>query len=205
MKKQMTPEQKREYNSRPEQIQKRKEYYSRQDIKERNERLRKIRRQNPEYRKRENEKSRERASTVEFKAKMKSIRSSDEYKKYRNAYNKEYFSNSHNKLIKNIRARVRKFLKNKSQTNIRSGVCCTKEYLIKHIERKFKKGMTWDNYGIVWHIDHIIPLSKFPNNEEEAIKANHFSNLQPMFAIENIIKKNKILKPAQPELIIQYK
>ena len=53
--------------------------------------------------------------------------------------------------------------------------------------------MSWDNIGRDWHIDHIFPLSKVNwENEEERKMACHYTNLQPMFAIENIKKGNKI-------------
>lgn len=60
-----------------------------------------------------------------------------------------------------------------------------------HIERKFKKGMSWDNHG-EWHIDHIIPLAS-ANTEEELIKLCHYTNLQPLWAEENIRKGSKII------------
>ena len=49
--------------------------------------------------------------------------------------------------------------------------------------------MSWENYGKIWNIDHIKAVSKFHLNEIE--KANHFSNLQPMFCKDNIRKSNK--------------
>jgi hypothetical protein len=55
-----------------------------------------------------------------------------------------------------------------------------------HIEKQFKDGMSWDNFG-EWHIDHIIPLSS-GKNEEEIIKLNHYTNLQPLWAEENLAK-----------------
>jgi 5-methylcytosine-specific restriction endonuclease McrA len=55
-----------------------------------------------------------------------------------------------------------------------------------HLEKQFKSGMTWENYGKVWEIDHIKPISKFDLSIlEERIKANALSNLQPMLAEEN--------------------
>lgn len=59
--------------------------------------------------------------------------------------------------------------------------------------------MSWDNYGIYdgklnsgWDIDHIIPLSS-ANTEEELIKLNHYSNLQPLCSMTNrYIKKDNI-------------
>ena len=59
-----------------------------------------------------------------------------------------------------------------------------------HTERQFAKGMSWSNYG-EWHIDHIIPLS-YANTEEELKKLCHYSNLQPLWAVDNLIKSDKI-------------
>ena len=59
-----------------------------------------------------------------------------------------------------------------------------------HIERQFTKGMTWDNQG-EWHIDHIIPLAS-ANTKQELKKLCHYSNLQPLWAVDNIIKSAKI-------------
>ena len=60
----------------------------------------------------------------------------------------------------------------------------------QHIEKQFTKGMNWDNYG-EWHIDHIIPLSS-ANTKKELKNLCHYTNLQPLWAKENIIKKDKI-------------
>jgi hypothetical protein len=55
--------------------------------------------------------------------------------------------------------------------------------------------MNWDNYGRKgWHIDHIIPLSNFNlQDREQFLKANHFTNLQPLWAEENLQKSDKII------------
>ena len=53
--------------------------------------------------------------------------------------------------------------------------------------------MSWDNYGLHgWHIDHIIPISS-AKTEEELYKLFYYTNLQPLWAIDNIKKGNKIL------------
>jgi len=57
------------------------------------------------------------------------------------------------------------------------------------LEHQFKEGMNWDNQG-KWHIDHIIPLSS-GNTEEEIIKLCHYTNLQPLWAIDNMKKGSK--------------
>jgi hypothetical protein len=59
-----------------------------------------------------------------------------------------------------------------------------------HIQRRFKENMSWSNYG-EWHIDHIIPLSS-GKNRDEWIKLNHYSNLQPLWAEENMRKKARL-------------
>ena len=59
-----------------------------------------------------------------------------------------------------------------------------------HLQSKFQIGMTWENYGRKgWHIDHIKPCDSFNLKEEsEQRKCFHFSNMQPMWAIDNLKK-----------------
>lgn len=63
-----------------------------------------------------------------------------------------------------------------------------------YIESKFKPGMSWNNWSIHgWHIDHIIPLSSFNlNDRNEFLKAVHYTNLQPLWAHENLSKSDRI-------------
>ena len=97
-----------------------------------------------------------------------------------------------------VRTRLKGWIKNKDGKKIERNkmeeiVGCSREELRNYLEKKFKPGMTWLNhsrYG--WHIDHIIPLSKFdPNKYEDIKKANHYTNLQPLWAEENLKKNNK--------------
>lgn len=76
-----------------------------------------------------------------------------------------------------------------------SDLGCTTQELKNYLESKFKPGMTWENRGRTgWHIDHIIPLSSFDlSNREEALKACHYTNLQPLWAEENLAKNAKII------------
>lgn len=62
---------------------------------------------------------------------------------------------------------------------------------VSYIQSKFQEGMNWDNRGL-WHIDHIIPLSS-SKNEEDVIKLCHYTNLQPLWAKDNLMKGDKIL------------
>lgn len=79
--------------------------------------------------------------------------------------------------------------KKKSRTHEILG--CEWEFFKSHLERQFLRGMSWENRS-EWHIDHIIPTSK-AENEEDAIRLNHFTNLRPMWASENIAKSDRVL------------
>jgi hypothetical protein len=75
---------------------------------------------------------------------------------------------------------------------------CDYETFKKHIESQFIDGMSWDNKN-EWHIDHIIPVSS-AKNENEMILLNHYLNLQPLWATDNLSKGSKL-----PALIMQNK
>lgn len=77
-------------------------------------------------------------------------------------------------------------------------VGCTPDFLRQHLEKQFKPGMTWENYGSHWHVDHRIPLAS-GNSPEEIKGLSHWTNLQPLEALENIIKSDKIpIETGQP-------
>lgn len=60
-----------------------------------------------------------------------------------------------------------------------------------HLESLFKEGMTWNNHG-EWHVDHVKPLKLFDlTDPEEVLKATHYSNLQPLWASENLKKGSR--------------
>lgn len=73
---------------------------------------------------------------------------------------------------------------------------CNSELLKNHLEQKFLKGMTWNNYGKQWHIDHIIPCDSFDLTlPDEQKKCFHYTNLQPLWARDNQKKGNKMTYP----------
>jgi membrane protein involved in colicin uptake len=78
---------------------------------------------------------------------------------------------------------------------------CDWEFLKSHIESQFKDGMSWENRK-EWHIDHIIPLAS-ASSEDDIIRLCHFSNLQPLWAEDNLRKKNRIVE-CQPELTLKH-
>ena len=94
-----------------------------------------------------------------------------------------------------MRSRVKKFLKlNNIHTKNRTFqiIGCSPLYLKEYIEKKFTEGMCWNLVGKEIHIDHIIPLSS-AKTEEEIYKLCHYTNLQPLWAKDNLTKSNKIL------------
>ena len=157
--------------------------------------------------------------TQEYYNKTKHNRA-DYYKTYRKE-NKEYFNNySHNHYhtnkelyrewereryatnlpyrIKHITStRIHEALKTyqvlKKDRTIEYLGCSIGDYC-NYLELKFDDKMNWNNQGDYWHIDHIKPIAAFDlNNEEELYKCFHYTNTQPMEALENRLKSDKIL------------
>ena len=106
----------------------------------------------------------------------------------------QYKNNIQHRLKQILRERMRKaFKRNQKTGSAVKDLGCSIEQLKKHLESKFLPNMTWTNYGPDgWHIDHIIPLTKFNlSDRNEFLKACHYTNLQPLWAIDNIKKSNK--------------
>lgn len=145
------------------------------------------------------------------KKKIDDYRSTDEYKKTHRKKNAEYFKTSKGRAVS------RKYEKNRKKRdpeyrmriNLRRRLTigfkaqgtykntgtlkllgCSWGVFKDHIRKKFKPGMTWDNYG-KWHIDHIKPMSKFNLLlKEEQFKCCNYKNLQPLWAEENLKKRD---------------
>lgn len=99
------------------------------------------------------------------------------------------------KLKSLIRSRLYNFLKFKNVTKKNKTseiVGCSLEFLKEYLESKFTYGMCWELMGKYIHVDHIVPLSS-AKNEEEIYKLCHYTNLQPLWAIDNLKKNNKII------------
>ena len=99
------------------------------------------------------------------------------------------------RLLKSMRHRVHLALKSRDSSKASSTtvlIGCTIEELKHHLESKFTSGMTWENYG-KWHVDHIRPCASFDlNNPEEQKVCFHYSNLQPLWARDNIVKGSSV-------------
>jgi hypothetical protein len=107
-----------------------------------------------------------------------------------------YSENINYKLKCRLRHRLRMALKG----NFKSGSAvddlgCSIPELKVYLESKFSPGMTWDNWNDVgWHIDHIKPLASFDlTDRKQFLEACHYTNLQPLWAKDNLIKSDNIL------------
>ena len=125
----------------------------------------------------------------------------------RNSYLRAYNKNKRIedplfKIVNNIRTSIYNSIKRGGYTknsNTLSILCCTYDEFKLHLENKFEDWMTWYNYGKYngelnygWDIDHIIPISS-ARSEENIIKLNHYTNLQPLCSkINRDIKKDKL-------------
>ena len=135
----------------------------------------------PENRAKKAETDRLRRQTPEFRAKHA------EYLRRRRQTNPQF------RLAHLLRNRLRHALKGtvKSARTLEL-LGCSIEHLVKHLESKFQPGMSWENQG-EWHVDHIRPLASFdlsdPHQQREAC---HWTNLQPLWASDNIRKGDKL-------------
>jgi hypothetical protein len=116
---------------------------------------------------------------------------------------KRFLTDPKFKILARFRDRIR-FTIRKSKGTKRNSTLellgCSLEQARKHIEQQFKEGMNWNNCGAKgWHIDHIIPCSAFDLTKvEEQKKCFHYTNLQPLWAKENMSKGNKLPDGSRP-------
>ena len=96
-------------------------------------------------------------------------------------------------LIHTLRCRLNKVIKrNQKAGSAINDLGCSVEFLKQHLEQQFKDGMTWENRGKVWHIDHIEPLCSFDLTiREQLLIACHYTNLRPLFKEDNLEKITK--------------
>jgi hypothetical protein len=119
-----------------------------------------------------------------------------ERSEYRSRYRSEKRKNDPMyRVICNSRERLKNFLKSKNIDKKNKSfdiIGCSPQELKNHLEKQFSERMCWENYGYYgWHIDHIIPLDS-GKTEDEILKLFHFTNLQPLWWIDNLNKGSKI-------------
>lgn len=167
----MTPDKIKKYN---------REYYLRN--------REKIKKKSKEYRILNKDEIKEKKKEYYQKNKERINKKKKEYKKNR-IHIDPLFKLKHNLRNRTSRAFKAKFWRKNGGTENILGA--SYEEVRTYIENKFTDGMSWDNYG-KWHIDHIIPLSS-AKTEKELKGLCHYTNLQPLWAEDNIIKGSKIL------------
>jgi hypothetical protein len=110
-------------------------------------------------------------------------------------YNVEWKRKNKNNVQYNISCNLRRRLNKALNRNYKSGSAvrdlgCSIDELKIYLESKFQSGMNWDNYGLYgWHIDHIKPLASFDlTDRNQLLEACHYTNLQPLWANDNLTK-----------------
>lgn len=127
----------------------------------------------------------------------------DERKKYRQdnaekirVYRKTQRTIPHHRFRHRLANRIRAAVKAKGVKKLHRTenlLGCTIQFFMGHLEQKFQAGMAWDNYG-EWHIDHIIPCASFNLLiESEQLRCFHYTNLQPLWAQDNLRKSSQIV------------
>lgn len=113
----------------------------------------------------------------------------EELKEYNKTYHKEYYSLLKNKLIKSIRVRASKHM-NIENLSLEDIIGCSINFYINFLKFQFKEDMSEFNYGSLWEIDHIIPLSV----AKDIKQALHYTNTRPCHISVNQTKHAKIDK-----------
>jgi hypothetical protein len=99
----------------------------------------------------------------------------------------------HARLVMRYRCRVHHALKhNRKSQPTAELIGCSVAELKSHLENQFQPGMSWDNYGD-WHVDHIKPCASFDlSKPEQQQQCFHYSNLQPLWGRDNLLKSDKV-------------
>jgi hypothetical protein len=176
----------------------------------------KIKNQAKSYCELNSNKVKERKKNYYNKNKVKVIKKSKDYyknnKEKKKEYDKVYRKNNKKKrndrdklrrkndtqykLTMSLRSRLNNVLKrNQKVGSAVKDLGCTVDELISYLESKFQPEMSWDNWSKDgWHIDHIKPLTSFDlTDRKQLLEACHYTNLQPLWAKDNLVKSDKII------------
>lgn len=109
-------------------------------------------------------------------------------------YRKKHQKHPHIKLRKKYHKKLKKILFKIKNPNLYCElVGCTKQEFVKHLENLWTENMNWDNYGDIWCLDHKIPLVSFNlSDPKDVSRAYHYTNTQPLYILDNIIKADKM-------------
>lgn len=132
-----------------------------------------------------------------FKEHLQKYRSTREYQVKRAIYLKTKYDTSHQfKVAQLCRTRIRSALKHnvKSDSTLKLMGVNDINFVINWLEFNFADGMTWENHGLYWHIDHIIPCAEYDlSKEDEQKRCFHWSNIAPLLKLENLSKGSKVV------------
>ncbi len=111
---------------------------------------------------------------------------------FRRAWYKKRYADPFYRLERNLRGRLTHTVSSKRKCATTEALLgCSIEDFCIYIESKFEPGMTWENYGSVWQLDHIMPCAIFDfSNPEHQKRCFHFSNIQPLFSKDNLLKRD---------------
>lgn len=130
-----------------------------------------------------------------FKEHIQRYRSNPEFRGKINEYRRNKYNTDIIERIRHLcRLRIRQLIKSKKDNIHYNLLGCSYTTLVKWLEFNFYDDISWDNYGTVWHIDHIRPCSSFDlTNITEQYRCFNWKNLAPLYAKDNISKSNKII------------
>ena len=119
--------------------------------------------------------------------------------KYQMQYNKNrHHSDPHFKIKKNLSSRMQRFFSKNGDRTI-DFIGCSIDDLKLHLEKQFTDGMSWENYGD-WHVDHIRPCCSFDlTDPEQQRECFNYTNLQPLWARDNLAKSGRYEFPHNDE------
>jgi len=102
-----------------------------------------------------------------------------------------------------LRSRLQKFCRG-NYSSIQNLVGCSIQNFRYWIEYNFNHKMNWNNHGTIWHIDHVLPCSKFDlTNDDEMKICSNWKNLRPLLTEKNLAKNNKLyLKDILNQIIV---
>ncbi len=166
------------------------------------DRVRKYR-QTEKIKNRERELARKRLQDPAYKARLVEKQRTPEARAYHAKWQRERRKNPSFRLRCALSSSVRNALKfGKQGHKWESIVGYTLVELTTHLEAQFTHGMTWENYGRFWHVDHIVPISAFSFSgidDPEIRRAWALSNLRPLEATENWRKSNRLVLRSEPK------
>ena len=99
------------------------------------------------------------------------------------------------RISETLKVRIHDVLKYKKEETNSNLIGCSKKILKNWLEYQFNDSISWDNYGDVWHIDHVVPINFFDiSNVNEQLICFNWTNLRPLDKTKNISKSDKIIE-----------